>query len=89
VRVTVRRTHCDSDHHLLVATPKIRFSKVKQLETSRRLNLDELKGVKAVVKVVNRFEALVVLQEDRSPDELWKKTKDNLLDVAQATTCEI
>jgi len=67
---------------------KISLGKKNQLETPRRLKLFELKGVKAqeyAVKVANRFEALGILQEDRSPKELWKKSKEILLDVALAT----
>ena len=39
---------CDADHNLLVATLKIRLSRKKQLDTSARPNLEELKEEKAV-----------------------------------------
>jgi len=37
------------------------------------------------VKVSNRFEVLGAVEEERSPDELWKETREILLDVAEVT----
>jgi hypothetical protein len=76
---------CDSDHHLLVATLKIRLGKKRKLETPLRLNLEGLydKAEVYVVKVKNRLEALEMMDEPRSPEELWMKTKEILLDTAK------
>jgi len=79
---------CDSDHNLLVATMKIRLGKKKQLNILPRLNtkaLVEEKAMEYKVEVENRFEALQVLHDERTPEELWKETKEILLDVAKET----
>ncbi len=67
---------CDSDHRLLVATLKIRLGKKRKLESPLRLNLEGLydKAEVYAVKVKNRFEALEMMDEPRSPEELWMKT---------------
>jgi hypothetical protein len=72
----------------LVATLKIRLGKKKKLETPLRLNLEELKDEKATeyaVEVQNRFEALGAIEDERSPEEVWKETKEIMLDVAKDT----
>jgi len=48
--------------------------------------VEELKDEKMTeyaMEVTNRLEALGVIEEERSPDELWKETKEVLLDVAE------
>jgi len=64
---------------------KVRPGKREKLEIPPRVNLEKLSGEKAekyAVKVSNGFEALGALEEERSPDELWKETREILLDVA-------
>ena len=56
------------------------------LENPQRLDLDELKGNKETeyaVNVANRFEVLESLEDEKTPSELWKETKEILLDTAE------
>jgi len=49
----------------------------------KKLNLEELRGQVAeqyAVKVSNKFDALQEAENDnKSPDELWRETKERLL----------
>jgi len=79
---------CDTDHHLLVATLKVRLAKRQRQHSIPPLNLDELKGDKAVqltAEVTNRFTALEAAQNEVTPEDLWKGTKTVLLEVARET----
>jgi hypothetical protein len=76
---------CDTDHQLLVASMKIRLAKPEKQNRIPPLNLEELKGDKAVqyaTEVSNKFSVLEALREEKSPEDLWKNTKEILLEVA-------
>jgi hypothetical protein len=77
---------CDTDHNLLVATLKIRIGRQKKEEIIKRLNVEELQGYKGLayeMEVTNRFKALNMVAEERSPNEVWKETKEVLLTAAE------
>ena len=68
-----------------MATLKIRLGKKRKLESPLRLNLEGLydKAEVYAVKVKNKFEALEMMDEPKSPEELWMKTNEILLDTAK------
>jgi len=77
---------CDTDCQLLVATVKVRLAKRQRQHSILPLNLDELKEEKAVkfaAEVTNSFTALEAAQADVTPEDLWKGTKTDLLEVAK------
>jgi len=52
------------------------------------LNLEELKGEKAAqfaIPVSNKFSVLEALTEEKTQEDLWKNTKEILLEVAKET----
>jgi len=64
---------CDTDHHLLVATLKVRLAKRQRQHSILPLNLEELKEDEAVqfaAEVTNRFTALEAAQNDVTPEDL-------------------
>ena len=76
---------CGTDHNVLVATLKLRFQKTKQLSV-KRLNLEELAGNKRIkyeIEVTNRFQALEKEEEEKTPEEMWRNTKNILLETAE------
>jgi len=74
---------CNSDHQLLVATMKIRLHGKKHQSEVIPLNLEELiNAMKYEIEVSNRFDALEAIQEEKTPEDMWKNTKTVLLDVA-------
>ena len=91
-RKNIRNCHtypgadCNSDHNLLVAIFKGRFVKTRNRCHPVRLDLNALAGPQGQVyatKVTNRFEALRLIENESTPQELWQKTKDVLLETAE------
>ena len=85
---TLPGADCDSDHQLLVAKLKIKLKKIKTHTSPRKLNIENLKGLKAIeyaIEVKNRFEGLETETEERTPEDLWETTKKILLERAQET----
>jgi len=79
---------CDTDHQLLVATVKVRLAKRQRQHSIPPLNLEELKGEKAVqfaVEESNRCTALEAAHNEVTPEDLSKGTKTILLEVARET----
>ena len=65
---------------------KIRIGRQKNEEIIKRLNVEELQGYKGLayeIEVTNRFKALDMVAEERSPNEVWKETKEVLLTAAE------
>ena len=76
---------CNSDHNLLVATFKAKFQKVENSVSTIKLDLQALKGHKGLdyaAAVSNRFEALNLLEQENTPQELWTATKEILKEEA-------
>ena len=79
---------CNTDHNLLVATVKVKVAKTDKQHRVPPLNLEALKDGKAAqfaAEVPNRFSVLEALKEEKMPDELWKSTKEVLLEAARET----
>ena len=77
---------CDTGHHLLVATTRLRLRKLYNKNKPSNLNIEELKEEKATefaVKVTNRFTTLGEMNEDTTPDALWKTVRSVLIDTAK------
>ena len=74
---------CDTDHHLLLATTRLRLHK---LYNKNKLNIEELREEKTkefAVKVTNRFTTLGEMKEDTTLDALWETVKSVLIDTAR------
>ncbi|CAF2370343.1 unnamed protein product [Rotaria sp. Silwood2] len=77
---------CDTDHHLLVATTRIRLRKIRKKNETPKLNVEKLKEEKATafaITVTNRFTTLGEIEEDTTPDLLWKTVKTVLMETAR------
>ena len=73
---------CDTDHHLLVATTKIRLRKMHKEARSPKLNVDELKNERAkefAVTVTNRFTTIAEIKGEITSGALWKTMKTILM----------
>ena len=79
---------CNSDHNLVAVTFQARFTNLKKEPPTKRLDLDALTGPAGIAyatTVTNRFEALRLVQNETTPEELWKSTKTILLESAAET----
>jgi len=76
----VSRSRLDTDHQLLVATLKVRLAKRQRQHSIPPLNFEELKEEKEA-----QFAAEVTLEDEVTPEDLWKGTKTDLLEVARET----
>ena len=82
---------CDTDHQLLVATLKVRLGKRQRQNSIPPLNLvlEELKEDKAVqfaAEVTNRFTALEAVQNEVTPENVWKGTMTVLLKLLDSSS---
>lgn len=86
------RTHldadCDSDHNLVMLTMKLRFKK-KRIKRPLIFDMEKLRigdvQHRYQVEVNNRFDALEMIDEPRTPDEMWQQLKDITLAAAKET----
>ena len=79
---------CNSDHNLVAVTFLARFTRLKKEAPTKRLDLDALAGPAGIVyatPVTNRFEALRLVENETTPEELWKNTKAILFASAAET----
>jgi hypothetical protein len=78
---------CGSDHNLVGVTVKLRIKRDKQGIRRARLNLGALNDPATKtsynLKVNNRFEALRMLEEERSPEEMYVAFKETIKTVAE------
>ena len=77
------RPGVDSDHQLLVGKLRIRLKKTKRDFLPVRCDMGHISNEFAVA-VKNRFQALELLEEDKSPDELWTGIRDILCEGIKA-----
>ena len=79
---------CGSDHNLVAATLKLRIRRPKALSVGVRLNPraldDPLLQEVYNVEVNNRFEELRLLEDDKPPEEMFKKVKDTVTATAES-----
>ena len=67
---------------------KIKLAKPPEQERIPPLNLEELKDDKAAqfaIEVSNKFSVLEAMKDEKTPEDLWKNTKEILLEVARET----
>lgn len=77
--------YCGSDHQLVVARVKLKLKTPKKTKPILRFDVAAIPN-QYKVEVKNRFEALrVINDEERSPEELWSQTRDNILAAAKDT----
>ena len=73
---------CGSDHHLLCVDVRYRVKKRKRDQPVARFNMNQIPQAFSV-EVSNRFEELSAAADEMTPNELWERTKDAMLSVAQ------
>ena len=76
---------CNSDHNLVAVTFQARLTRLKEEPPTKGLDLDALAGPAGTVyttTVTNRFEALRLVENETTQEELWKNTKTILLESA-------
>ena len=78
----------DTDHILLVAKLKMKGYRKSQNCTFVRFDLEKLQkeaGAEFKLKTENRFEALLQIQEEKLPEELWQEMKQIWKETAEST----
>ena len=79
---TLPSAECDSDHQLLAAKLKIKLKKL--FKGSRPLRIDTSNITEEYkVEIKNRFEILMAVQEELSPDELATNAKNIFISAAK------
>ena len=74
---------CNSDHQLLIVDMQFRLKKLPVSETPLKLDYNSIDEAYRV-KISNSFEALLVAEEEKSPNELWEDGKKIILSVAKS-----
>ena len=75
---------CGSDHQLLVAHLKLKLKSKKAESPPVRFDVSNIQNDYRV-NVSNRFERLLQIENELSPNELWEKMKDSVLTTAKET----
>ena len=75
---------CNSDHQLLVTHLKIRLKKLHQPSGPIRFDWSTIDS-NYRVQIENKFQALLLNEEDKTPNELWEEGKTILLQTAKDT----
>ena len=73
---------CGSDHELLIATIKIKLRKIKKPTAPLRFDLTKIPEEYGV-EIANKFETLLGLAEEKTPDELACEAQTILLESAK------
>ena len=73
---------CNSDHQLLVMNFKLRLKKNTQQQSSLRFDLIAIPDV-YTVEILNRYELLARLDEEKTPNELWTDVKAATIELAK------
>ena len=74
---------CNSDHQLLIVDMQFRLKKLPVSETPLKLDYNSIDEAYRV-KISNSFEALLVAEEEKSPNEHWEDGKKIILSVAKS-----
>ena len=75
---------CNSDHQLLAADIKFNLKKMKQPPPPIRFDYKTLDD-NYRVKITNKFASLLLCEEERSADDLWKAGKEIIIRTAAET----
>ncbi|CAG5117437.1 unnamed protein product [Candidula unifasciata] len=79
---TLRSADCDTDHQLLEADLKLKLKKLTRGPRPFRFDLTKIPDAYNV-EVKNRFEVLMSVQEEMTPDELAVQARDILITAAK------
>ena len=75
---------CGSDHNLLIADFKARFQRIPKAMPPIRYDFDDLDGARRYsVEVRNKFANILLVEEDKTPNELWEQTKQTITTAAK------
>lgn len=73
---------CGTDHQLLTATLVTKFHKLPKLDKPLRFDL-KADSSAYQVNISNKFEALIDLDEEKLPEELWKDIQETIITTAK------
>ena len=72
---------CDSDHNMVMATWKMKLKRINKDPLPLRYDLENI-GNEYITDIRNRFEMLIRVEEERTPDEIWEAMKNNIIEAA-------
>ena len=73
---------CNNDHQLLAMGIKLRFQKIKRQQALIRFDVQILDKYK--INVNNRFQKLLDVDQEKTPNELWIEAKEVVLEVSKS-----
>ena len=73
---------CGSDHELLLAKLKVKLKRLKKEPPPLRYDL-KLMDNNYGVDIKNKFNELLLIEEEQAPDEMWSQIKDNIYKAAK------
>ena len=73
---------CGSDHELLVATTEMKMRKTKKSAAPIRFDLSKI-PTEYGIEITNKFDALLGLAEEMTPDELASEAETIILETAK------
>ena len=73
---------CESDHELLLAKLKVKLKRLKKEPPLLRYDL-KLMDNNYGVDSKNKFNELLLIEEEQAPDEMWSQIKDNIYKAAK------